>query len=336
MKKILVTGGAGAIGTPLLEFLCSQVDYQIVVFDLFSRATRKKLSRFEGKLELRFGDIRNLKEVEAVCEKVDIVIHLAAIIPPLADTNPELAYQVNVLGTENLIQALEKKSKHAFILYASSVSVYGDRISHPFIKVSDPLVPSVQDHYAETKIKAEEIIKTSKLDWSIFRLSAIFGTSNLKVNHLLFLMPLRTSIEFSTTEDAARAFYQAIDKKALLKNKVFNLGGGENCRISYEEFLTATFEISGLGAIDFPPQSFAEKNFHCGYYADGHKLEEILQFRRDTTESYLHRLEKTISPLQRKLTYLFRRPIKRYLLKLSDPYRAKRNKDIEELKRYFN
>jgi len=101
--------------------------------------------------------------------------HLAAIIPPLADKMPALAEAVNITGTKNLVECTEKFSPEAFFLYASSISVYGDRNSNPWIKVSDPLRPSYRDEYARTKIEAEKIVMSSRLKWTIFRLTAIMG-----------------------------------------------------------------------------------------------------------------------------------------------------------------
>lgn len=334
--KVLLTGGSGAVGTPLIELLCSQGKHEVTVFDLPNRKAKKLYASYKDKLTVKYGNLCNLSEVEAVCDDVDAVIHLAAIIPPLADEKPELAHSVNVIGTQNLLTALENNSKNAFFLYASSVSVYGDRLTQHQINVGDPLKPSVGDQYAETKIKTEQLVQASTLDWSIFRLSAIFGIGNHKVTGLMFHMPLATPIEFTTPEDTARAFANALDKREQLTKKIFNLGGGTECRISYKDFLTKSFSLTGLGDINFPKHAFAEQNFHCGYYADGDRLEEILSFRNDSVSSYFQRMEKSISPIQRKLTNLFSSLIRRYLLKQSDPYKAIQNNNSSDIKRYFN
>jgi nucleoside-diphosphate-sugar epimerase len=97
-----------------------------------------------------------------------VVIHLAAIIPPLADKKPRLAQKVNVNGTKNLMECLEEFSPKTFFLHASSISVYGDRIKNPWIKVSDHLSPSDRDEYALTKIEAEKIIASSELHCLFF------------------------------------------------------------------------------------------------------------------------------------------------------------------------
>lgn len=268
-----------------------------------------------------------------LCRDKDVVIHLAAIIPPFADDNPTLSHQVNALGTELLVHLLEKNSPYAFLLYSSSISVYGDRLLNPLISVEDELKPSIGDEYAKTKLYAENCIQQSKLNWSIFRLAAIMGGH--KVSKLMFHQPLKTSLEIATPSDTARAFVNAIDKQSELSKRIFNLGGGEDCRILYDDFLAKSFSIFGLGKPDFSAKSFAEKNFHCGYYADGEVLNEILNFRRDNLFSYFENERKKVSSLKKGLISVFKKVIKTYLQKQSEPLAAYQSKDKKMMQHYF-
>ncbi|HLV42182.1 MAG TPA: hypothetical protein VKY37_07880, partial [Brumimicrobium sp.] len=72
--------------------------------------------------------------------------------------------------------------------------------------------------------------------------------------------------------------------------KSFNLGVRESCRISYEDYLSRSFDVFGLGEVDFKQHSFAEKNFHCGYYAVGDELNDILDFRRDDLDDLFQKM----------------------------------------------
>ncbi len=204
-KKILLTGASGTIGYEVLkQFFQKRNTIDLTVFDVKTKTSAAKFDPYKKGVEIIYGDITNEDDLLKVCSSKDLVIHLAAIIPPLADDKPELYFKVNALGTENLVRNLERYSPRTFLLYSSSVSVYGDRISNPWIKVGDPLNPSPGDEYAKAKIKAEEIIQKSKLDWSIFRLGAIMGGH--KISKLMFHQPLDTSFEIATPEDTARAF----------------------------------------------------------------------------------------------------------------------------------
>jgi nucleoside-diphosphate-sugar epimerase len=332
--QILLTGASGSVGFEALKLLIEKRDqFDITVFDIKSRASLKKFSPFKEEIEIIYGDITNDDDIKKACSGKDFVIHLAAIIPPVADDNPELAHRVNTIGTENLVRNLEQFSPKTFLVFSSSISVYGDRLKTPLIKVEDPLTPSEGDEYATTKIKAEEIIRESKLDWSIFRLTAIMG--NHKISKLMFHQPLETSLEIATPKDAARAFVNAVDHKKELSKKTYNLGGGENCRIIYKDFLDRSFTIFGLDKPDFPEKTFAEKNFHCGYYQDGNVLENILHFRNDNLESYFSNEKRKVSTLKKAFTSIFKKPIKNYLLKQSEPYTAFIEKDNKMIRHYF-
>ena len=269
------------------------------------------------------------------CSKnIDVVIHLAALIPPVADEKPELAENINIKGTQNLINAIKHNSPDAFFLYSSSISVYGDRISEPWINIGDKLLPSIGDEYAKTKIEAEKLVKNSGLKWSIFRLSAIMNFQQ-EFDPLFFHMPLNTSFEITTSRDTGYAMVHAIEHIALLQNNLYNLGGGQKCRTTFEKFISKAFQISGLGKINFPKFAFAQKNFHCGFYQDGNKLDKIIHFRRDTLDDYFKNFEKNINPLTKFFTSIFNKLIKKYLLKKSEPLRAYVENDKKLINRFF-
>lgn len=334
-KKILLTGVSGTVGFEVLKQLYElKNNYEITVFDVKSAKAEKKFQPFKNDITIVYGNISSEADLLNVCYKKDVVIHLAAIIPPLADDKPELSYEVNTLGTQKLIALLELHSPKAFFLYSSSISVYGDRLLNPMISVHDPLIPSEGDEYAKTKILAEKSVQNSKLDWSIFRLAAIMGGH--KISKLMFHQPLATSMEIATPRDTARAFVNAITKQQQLSKTIYNLGGGENCRISYEDFLTRSFEINGLGKPNFVPKTFAEKNFHCGFYEDGWVLNNIVNFQQDDLNSFFALEEKKISGIQKMFASLFKSPIKKYLQNQSEPLKAYLEKDTEVMEHYFN
>jgi nucleoside-diphosphate-sugar epimerase len=332
--KVLLTGASGTVGYEILKQLHHQKDrYEITVFDVNTSRVRKKITKFANDINIIYGDISKNDDIAKACHDKDYVIHIAAVIPPLADDMPELAHSVNTIGTENLVRNIEKYSPKAFFVYSSSISVYGDRLKDPHIYINDPILPSLGDEYAKTKIAAEEIITTSKLEWSIFRLTAIMGGH--KISKLMFHMPLPTYMEICTPADTARAFVHAIENKEKISSKIFNLGGGESCRCTYLEFLDRSFKIFGLGEVNFPEKSFAEHNFHCGYYADGDDLEKILKFRRDSLESYFKNEEAKVSGIQRAVTSCIKGIVKNRLVKQSEPLEAYHKSHLELSKRFF-
>lgn len=332
-KHILLTGASGTVGQEALKQLIADGNYQITVFDIRNKKTENIFAPYIQYINIIYGDISNETEVKKIPNNLDAVIHLAAIIPPLADELPELAYKINVLGTKYLIERLEEASPDCFVLYSSSISVYGDRVQNPNIKVSDPIQLSLGDEYGATKVEAEQLLQNSKLKWSIFRLAAIM--KNHKISKLMFHMPLATTFEICTAEDTASAFVLGIEKEKELQNKIFNLGGGENACTTYKVFLEKSFSIYGLGKLNFPEQAFASHNFHCGRMADGDELAAIVPFRKDDLNTYYKQVENKVSKTQKILTLMLAPFFKWYLLRQSEPYKAYKNKDKQMLQRFF-
>lgn len=333
--RILVTGGSGSVGAEVLEELYLHKHwYDVKVLDRNTPEVLRKLKRYRKDFHLILGDITHSPTVEQAVEGVDFVIHLAAVIPPMADRNPGLAEKVNVEGTLNLIRALEKQSPNAFFLYSSSVSVYGDRVRSPWISVDDPLLPSDGDQYAVTKIQAERLIRSSRLKWSIFRLTAVMGIQT-HMDPLFFNMPLDTSLEIATARDTGYAMVEALYHQDEIRGRIFNLAGGPECRASYREFLDHVFRIKGLRGVDFPKRAFAEKNFHCGYFTDSDRLNDILHFQRDSLEDFYHLLETREKGTTRKLVSTFNGLIKRYLVRKSEPLKALRKGNKVHIHRFY-
>jgi nucleoside-diphosphate-sugar epimerase len=337
MTRILLTGASGAVGMEVLKQLCElPEDVELTVFDIKSAAAANFYKKLNRDFDLIWGDISRKEDISKACAGKDVVIHLAAVIPPLADMDPALAEKINVTGTRNLVSCIEEQSPHAFLVYSSSISVYGDRVRDPWIKTGDRLIPSERDEYAKTKIEAEKIITGSKLRWTIFRLTAIMGVDNHKPSPLMFHMPLDTQLEISTPGDTGRAFVNSLHHLDVLDRKIFNLGGGDKCRVVYSEFLARSFRIFGLGALDFRKDTFAMKNFHCGFYEDGDLLNEILKFRKETLEDHFSNLERSVPRTRKIATMIFRKIIKYNLQRQSEPLKAIKSGNKSDIEHFFN
>jgi len=331
--QVLLTGASGTVGIEVLRLLVKDKAYQVTVFDKNTRHAVKLLSPYQDRINIIYGDLCKQDDVLKIPGDIDVAIHLAAIIPPESDENTALTFQVNVQGTKGIITLLELTSPKAFLLYSSSISVYGDRILNPGITRNDLLNPSDGDEYGETKIQAEALIRNSKLDWSIFRLSAIM--KNHKMSKLMFHMPLNTQLEICSPKDTAKAFVEAMNKREALSGKIFNLGGGESCRITYEVFLEKSFRLFGLGKVNFPHNTFAQRNFHCGIMKDGDILENILHFRNDTLDSYFKDTKHSIPFMTKIFSTLFRVIIKRILANQSEPLRAIKTNNYPLINHFF-
>jgi len=340
-RTLLVTGGAGSVGSALVEYVYREklADWDLRVFELNTAANERYLRQFKKRATIIYGDLRNAEQVSDAVRGVDAIIHLGAVIPPLADEHPALAEAVNVGGTRNIIEAMKAHTPDAFLLYASSISVYGDRLKSPYISVTDPLTPSLGDEYALTKMACEKMLQESGLqNWTIFRLAAMMNTRMVQYFvPTMFHMPIETPVEICWTIDSAVAFFNAIDCQPL-RRRIFNLGGGPKMRLYYRDILVNFLKVAGIRGALLPENAFATCNFHCGFYADSQELEDLLHFQKHNLEEFLAAASNA-HPWRRKLLEWispFILPIVRFfLLRMSEPLIARKQKDKKLCYRFF-
>jgi len=315
--KILLTGAFGNVGLSTLKELLNK-DYTVRVFEVSNKKNQKIAKKFKNRIDIKWGDLRNMEEVNKAVHNQDVIIHLAAIIPPLADNDPSLAEAVNVGGTKNILDAIKMQFHKPKLLFTSSVAVYGDRRDNPMIEVTDPLAPSKGDYYAITKITAEKLIRESGVDFAIFRLTYITSINKLNMDPLMFHMPLDTSIEICDTKDVGLALANAIDCEEVW-GETFNLAGGKQCRITYREYLNDMMEIFGLGRNFLPEEGFNSADFHCGFMSTN-KSQNLLKYQKHTLEDYYGEVKKKIGAKKHFMPAI-KWIIRLNLLKRSESYR---------------
>ncbi len=316
MIKVLLTGAFGNVGLSTIEELLKK-GYLIRIFEVFNKKNSHLAKKFSNpNIEIVWGDIRDNKAVEQAIENMAVVLHVAGIIPPLADKLPEFAESVNVGGTLNIIKAIEKQQKKPKLVFTSSISVYGDRLQNPFITLSDPLTPSKGDHYAEQKIKCESLIRKSSIEFAIFRLSYITSLDKLQLDPIMYDVPLDTCLEICDTKDVGLALANAVENKDIW-GETLHIGGGEKCRTTYREYLTRMLGLFGVGEIKLPKDAFATGNFHCGYLTI-EKSQKILNFQRLTLKDYYRQVKEKVKG-RRFWGRLFQ-PIARFYVLSRSPY----------------
>jgi nucleoside-diphosphate-sugar epimerase len=152
-QRILVTGGAGFIGSHSVDFLLAQGCQVVVLDNLFSGKTENLDMRHSG-LEVMEGDVLEYPLLVDLLKSCDAVLHLAAIASvPESIANPIYSMQVNMQGFLHVLQAVHESRKDIRIVYASSAAVYGDTTSLPCREqqVDIPLSP-----YALQKMNCEQ------------------------------------------------------------------------------------------------------------------------------------------------------------------------------------
>lgn len=177
--KILVTGGAGFIGSNLVESLLQNDKISLVrVLDNFATGHKKNIEEFfsNPKFELIEGDIRNIDDCLLACKGIDAISHQAALgSVPRSIADPLTSHQVNVNGFINILEAARANNIKR-IVYASSSSVYGDLQDSPKVETR---VGKVLSPYAATKMTnelyAEAYAKNYNMTICGFRYFNVFG-----------------------------------------------------------------------------------------------------------------------------------------------------------------
>lgn len=182
--RLLITGGAGFIGSHLVDRLLKSEpgqhdqDYEIVVFDNLRRGRRAYLEPHlsSGHVRLVEGDIRDEAALQAALQKVEIVFHLAAQSNVIgSEEDRDYAFTTNVVGTYTLLKAAESNGVRR-VIFTSSREVYGEPESLP-VREDAPLAP--KNAYGASKVAGEMYFRIAHardvMETVVFRLANVYG-----------------------------------------------------------------------------------------------------------------------------------------------------------------
>ena len=334
--KVLLTGAGSTLGREILaQLLTMRKVFEISVLDIKRGHTMAFFEKYKKEIHIFYGDCSIQDNTVEACKGQDFVIHCQSLEKANADKRLRLAEDVNTMGTRYIIENLERFSPGAYLLYISTVGVYGDRLKAPMISADNMTCPSMGDYDALTKLQAEKLVQESSLEWTIYRPGIILGHDSSLLNSSVFFMPLATRFETGHIRDLASACVKAYDHKASLWGRTYNVGGGEACRIVYSDYIRRLFKLLGLGYPEFPDRAFATRNRFGGYFADGDALEAILHFRRHTIEDYFKELAAQQPILKKLANKIFVGVQRKSLEGKSAPLRAIKENDRAKKKYYF-
>ena len=315
MSRILLTGAFGNIGKYTLEELLRH-DHEVTCFDLPTKSNLKHARQYKQRARLVWGDISSYEEIRDPIKNNDVIIHLAALIPPVSERNPALARKVNLQGTKNIVQAIQLQRYKPQLLFASSVSVYG-RNQDPLTRrtIEDSLEAS--DYYTSHKIHCENYIKSRLQNWSIFRLGVIPPPLQFKIDPIFYDLPLDTRIHLLPQRDGATAFANSVDNLAV-QQKTLLIGGNESCQTTYGDYLGQVFASLGLSPPS--PKAFTTQSYYS-YWMDTAEGQQLLQYQQHSFDQYCEEVEhqnKFIRPLLRPFS-----PLVRWWMRRQSPYLKK-------------
>jgi UDP-glucose 4-epimerase len=248
MSRVIVTGGAGFIGSHIVEELAKR-DTRVIIIDNLSTGKMSNLESIRGRKNIEFieGIIMDLTLLRRLFSGADYVLHQAAMPSvPRSIKNPRTSHDANATGTLNvLIAARDKGVKR--VVYASSSSVYGDTPTLP--KVED-MTPNPQSPYAVAKLTGEYYCRVFNkiygLDTVCLRYFNVYGPRQDPDSPYAAVIPLffrhalegkppvifgdgEQSRDFTFVKDVAEANVQAAESNAT---GVFNLGNGRRVTIN--------------------------------------------------------------------------------------------------------
>ena len=288
-RTILITGGAGFIGSNLAEHLLIESTARVRVFDDLSRrgvahnlSWLKKLAG--GRLEFVQGDVANGAAIKRAAADVDEIYHLAAQVAVTTSVDdPRRDFDVNVLGTFNVLEAARQSGRRPFVLFTSTNKVYGSLHGVPvvvegnryraldsaFAGVTEAEPLDFHSPYGCSKGSADQYVRDYSriydLPTVVFRMSCIagprqFGTEEQGwVDHFLYSVLERQPItiygdgfqvrDILHVRDLVDAMRAVSDQRDRTAGEIYNLGGGPGRAVSIVQMLEAIQQQTGIQPI---------------------------------------------------------------------------------------
>jgi len=299
-QVVLLTGASGSMGFETFKQLWERRGQHDLVLLLRPSSKNKKLFRsyekeagvkpFDGRgiargegLKIVWGDALEKEDVTEACKGIDWCLHTMALISPEADRKPELAEKINFEATRNIVEAIEAQDpENIRMVHIGSVAQYGDRLPPVHMgRTGDPILPSLYDYYALTKIRAELAVMQSRIRHRVSLRQTFIMIPELfsLMDPIMFHQPINSFMENITARDSGRLMVNCLEvaDDSDFWGNYYNISGGPECRTTFFELLEKVYGMLGLQPARVMERNwFALKNFHMLYYEDAEKLDQYL------------------------------------------------------------
>jgi len=281
-SRLLITGGAGSIGKELAISLARK-GYQVKAFDI-AQADFSGLNNHG--VEVMKGDITDRDSVKTAVKGCDLVLHLAALLPPVSEINREYTFEVYVNGTARLVDAIVDDCALSHMILTSTVATYGDTTAdEPPIRANHPQRPNTI--YSETKVEAEKYVIDAKIPHIILRVSAVVMPALMEPPKWPFLPEQR--VEFINRADVVAALLASVEKEEAA-GKILNIAGGRSWQMLGKEFVAELYSILDIPAED---AEYPERPVYCDWY-DTDESQAILNYQRTPFPRFLELLNQAV------------------------------------------
>ena len=298
MKRVLVTGACGNIGANVVDLLVER-GYSVRAVDLDTPVGRKKAARWGDRVEMRFGSICNEGAVREAVVDVDHVIHLAAMVPPGTDIDQAAGYAVNVVATRSIIAACEAQPVPPRLTFTSTAAIWGrnDEVDRPRL-ADEEISPS--DNYSRQKAECEAMLRSSSLDFVIFRIAMTPPVEPGALSPFVFDMHPDMRVEFTHPKDQALGIVNSLVVDDIA-GRTLCLGGGERNRYRYRDFMNMAF-----GAMGFPPlprSAFGDALFLTDW-VDSEESQAILNYQRRNASQYFEEVSAELGAARHVMKHI--------------------------------
>ena len=294
MKNLVVIGGLGKIGFYLLKTLENDTNLNIVCIAKPGFKNQKKAKVFK-KIKFIWADALEL-DLFNIFKNADVVINLAAVLPPLSEVDVETSQRINYHFIKDILENIQPTTKLIFLSTAGVKFYDAESESKFFAK-----------HYLMQKRNAENDIISSHFLYTIIRPPFVWENCFPAITSSLFDIPLSNKMEFIHVSDVVYAIHQAIEKH---DNEIIDLGGNQQCQITYKDYLAFCF--AGYYPTD---DDLFSKHFYPTDWIQGSEYQQKISFETMVKEG-----QKS-----HPLIYLYRRLFKSYIVrkwKKLSPYHA--------------
>ncbi|MDT8346460.1 MAG: SDR family oxidoreductase [Flavobacteriaceae bacterium] len=263
--RFLITGGAGFIGSNLVDYLLKHQAAKVRVLDNLTTGFKANLKPYQNHPNFEFieGDIRDLATCETAVEGIDIVSHQAALgSVPRSINDPITSNEVNISGFLKMLVACKSSGSVQRMIYAASSSTYGDSTALPKVEdnIGKPLSPYAVTKYVN-ELYAEVFAKTYGMQLIGLRYFNVFGPNQSPKGAYAAVIPLfmqalkdkqsptingdgEQTRDFTYVENAVQANLRAFFASEAATNQVYNVACGQ--RISLNELWHQLQEISEI------------------------------------------------------------------------------------------
>ncbi len=293
---VLVTGGFGLVGSATVRRL-AQLGRSVVVADLGTPANRKAAESLPPGVTVQWADLTDADQTAGLVAQVapEVIIHLAAVIPPGIYKNRALARRVNVDATATLVGIAQAQPSPPRFVQASSNAVFGARNPH---RATGPVTADMpmrhSDLYSAHKAEAEAIVRASSLDWVVLRLGGVLSVDpkamTLSADALRFESALPTDGRLHTVDvrDVAWAFAAATTADVL--GEILLIAGDDSHRMLQGDVGPALAATRGLKN-GLPPGRKGNPNSDDDWFVtdwmDTTRAQEALSFQHHSWQDML-------------------------------------------------